>query len=163
VIVKRADLDPAAPIVRHEWADPGDLVHIGTRKLGRTEHVGQRGTGNRRDTVSCPGWEFLFVAIDDHARIGFTDLYPDEGRLSAVEFLHNTVAYFQSLGVHPQQVLTDNGSAFRSRAFGKACEDLGLRHLFTCPYTPKTHGNAARFIQSALREWADGSAYHPAS
>jgi len=155
-----ADLEPAQPVVRYERATPGDLIHIDTKKLGRILRMGHRITGDRRDTVDGAGWEFLFVAIDDHARVGFTDLYPNEQRASAVQFLHNTVAYFKSLGVHLSQVMTDNGSAFRSRAFALACQQLGLRHIFTRPYTPKTNGKAERFIQSALREWAYGFAYH---
>ena len=93
------DLEPSEPVVRYEHAHPGDLVHIDTKKLGRIERMSHRITGNRRDTAGGAGWEFLFVAIDDHARIGFTDMYPDECKASAVQFLQNTVAYFRSLGV----------------------------------------------------------------
>jgi transposase InsO family protein len=154
------DLEPSQPVVRYEHAHPGDLVHIDTKKLGRIERIGHRITGNRRDSVDGAGWEFLFVAIDDHARIGFTDLYPDERKASAVQFLRNTVAYFASLGVRVRRVLTDNGSAFRSKAFAKACHRLAIKHSFTRPYRPQTNGKAERFIQSALREWAYGIVYH---
>ena len=157
------DLEPSAPVVRYEHARPGDLVHIDTKKLGRIERMSHRVTGNRRDTVSGAGWEFLFVAIDDHARLGFTDLYPDEGQSSAVQFLNNTVAYFRSLGVRVRRVLTDNGSAFRSKRFARACQRLGLKHSFTRPYRPQTNGKAERFIQSALREWAYGIPYNHSS
>ena len=157
------DLEPSAPAVRYEHAAPGDLIHIDTKKLGRIEKMGHRITGNRRDSTDGAGWEFLFVAIDDHARIGFTDLYPDERKCSAVQFLGNTVAYFKSLGVPVRRILTDNGSAFRSRAFAKACRRLGLKHSFTRAYRPQTNGKAERFIQSALREWAYGIAYHHSS
>ena len=154
------DLEPCDPVVRYEHADPGDLVHIDTKKLGRIERMGHRITGNRRHTAGGAGWEFLFVAIDDHARIGFTDIYPDERHASAVQFLENTVAYFRSLGVQVKRVLTDNGSAFRSNAFVQACRALRLKHSFTRPYRPQTNGKAERFIQSALREWAYGIPYH---
>ena len=109
------------------------------------------------------GWEYLFVAIDDHARIGFTDMYPDEAKASAVQFLQNTVAYFSSLGVRPKRILTDNGSAFRSTDFAIACRALKLKHCFTRPYRPQTNGKAERFIQSALREWAYGIPYNHSS
>jgi transposase InsO family protein len=154
------DLEPSEPVVRYEHEHPGDMVHIDIKKLGRIERIGHRVTGNRRDTVEGAGWEFLFVAIDDHARIGFTDLYLDERQASAVQFLKNTVAYFASLGVHVRRVLTDNGSAFRSKAFAKTCLRLGLKHSFTRPYRPQTNGKAERFIQSALREWAYGTVYN---
>jgi transposase InsO family protein len=157
------DLEPSEPVVRYEHERPGDLIHIDTKKLGRIERMSHRITGDRRDTVDGAGWEYLFVAVDDHARIGFTDMYPDEAKASAVQFLENTVAYFRSLGVRPMRILTDNGSAFRSKDFAKACRRLKLRHSFTKPYRPQTNGKAERFIQSALREWAYGIPYNHSS
>jgi transposase InsO family protein len=157
------DLEPSAPVVRYEHPHPGDMIHIDTKKLGRIERKGHRVTGNRRGGVEGAGWEFLFVAIDDHARIGFTDMYPDEAKASAVQFLQNTVAYFSSLSVRIKRVLTDNGSAFRSKDFAKACQRLKIKHSFTRPYRPQTNGKAERFIQSALREWAYGIPYDHSS
>jgi transposase InsO family protein len=165
-VLKRAglsrltDLEPSEPVVRYEHERPGDLVHIDIKKLGRIERVGHRITGDRRDSVNGAGWEFLFVAVDDHSRVSFTDLYPDERQDSAVQFLLNTLAYFRSLGVCVRRILTDNGSAFRSKAFREACLRLGLKHRFTRAYRPQTNGKAERFIQSALREWAYGIAYN---
>jgi transposase InsO family protein len=157
------DLEPSEPVVRYEHENPGDLVHIDTKKLGRIERMSHRITGDRRDTAAGAGWEFLFVAIDDHSRIGFTDLYPDERKANAIQFLENTVAYFRSLGVRIRAVLTDNGSAFRSKAFRHACARLGLKQRFTRAYRPQTNGKAERFIQSALREWAYGIPYNHSS
>ena len=157
------DLEPSEAAVRYEHEHPGDLIHIDTKKLGRIERMSHRITGNRRDTVAGAGWEFLFVAIDDHARIGFTDLYPDERKDSAAQFLENTVAYFRSLGVCVRRVLTDNAWAFRSLPFARACRRLGIKHSFTKPYRPQTNGKAERFIQSALREWAYGIPYNHSS
>ena len=162
-ISKLSDLIPAEPIVRYEHANPGDLLHIDTKKLGRIERLGHRITGDPRDNTNGAGWEFLFVAVDDHARIGFTDMYPDEGRANAVQFLENTVAYFRSLGVQPRRVMTDNGSAFRSKDFAAACTRLHVKHSFTRAYRPQTNGKAERFIQSALREWAYGIPYNHSS
>lgn len=157
------DLEPSEPVLRYEHESPGDLVHIDTKKLGRIERLGHRITGDRRSSPRGGGWEFLFVAIDDHSRIGFTDLYPDECKASAIQFLENTVAYFRFLGVRLRAVLTDNGSAFRSKAFRQACARLGLKQRFTRAYRPQTNGKAERFIQSALREWAYGIAYNHSS
>lgn len=156
------DLEPSEPVVRYEHECPGDLIHIDTKKLGRIERMGKRIPGSPYRSVGA-GWEYLFVAIDDHARISFTDMYVDEGKDSAAQFLQNTVAYFRSLGVRPKRILTDNGSAFRSKSFGSACRDLGLNHSFTKPYRPQTNGKAERFIQSALREWAYGIPYNHSS
>ncbi len=153
------DLDPVEPVQRYEHAAPGDLLHIDTKKLGRIERTGHRVTGNRRDTVDGAGWEYLFVAIDDHARIGFTDMYPNERGGSAEQFVRNAYAYYASLGVRLKAVLTDNGPAFRSHAFRGACVELGLKQRFTRAYRPQTNGKAERFIQSALREWAYAFAY----
>jgi transposase InsO family protein len=157
------DLDPVPAVVRYEHAEPGDLLHLDTKKLGRIERMSHRITGNRRDTTEGAGWEFLFVAIDDHARIAFTEMYPTETRESAVRFLERTVAYFQSIGVRVKAVLTDNCGVFRSRDFAAACQRFGIRQRFTRPYRPQTNGKAERFIQSALREWAYGVAYHHSS
>jgi transposase InsO family protein len=156
------DLDPSEPVVRYEHEHPGDLIHIDTKKLGRIERMGKRIPGNSRSPIGA-GWEYLFVAIDDHARISFTDMYPDETKASAGQFLQNTIAYFKSLGVHAKRILTDNGSAFRSKDFAHACRTLGVKLSFTRPYRPQTNGKAERFIQSALREWAYGIPYNHSS
>ena len=156
---KLSDLAPSEPVQRYEHEAPGQLLHIDTKKLGRIQRPSHRVTGNRRDRVTGIGWEFLFVAVDDHSRIGFTDIYADEGKETAVQFLENCVAYFRSLGVRVERLLTDNGSAFRSKAFAAACVKLDIRHRFTRAYRPQTNGKAERFIQSALREWAYGWVY----
>ena len=154
-----ADLAPSEPIVRYEHAQPGDLLHIDTKKLARIRRVGHRITGDPRDSVDGVGWEYLFVAVDDHPRIGFTQMKRNERRDCAMAFLRASVAYFAGLGVAIKRVLTDNGSAFRSKRFAAACRWLGLQHSFTRPYRPQTNGKAERFIQSALREWAYGIPY----
>lgn len=158
-----SNLDPVEPIVRYEHEAPGDMLHIDTKKLGRIERPSHRVTGNRRDSVDGAGWEMLFVAIDDHARIAFTAMHADERTPSAVQFLRDAVAYYARLGVTVRRLLTDNGSAFRSRDFAAACKELEVRHRFTRPYRPQTNGKAERFIQSALREWAYGFTYQHSS
>ena len=162
-LARWSDLVPSAPSVRYEHANPGDLVHLDTKKLGRIERMGHRITGNPRDNTNGAGWEFLFVAVDDHARLGFTQMKPTERKSCAVAFLRATINYFAQLGVTVRRVMTDNGSAFRSKAFAQACRRLELRHVFTRAYRPQTNGKAERFIQSALREWAYGIPYHHSS
>jgi transposase InsO family protein len=154
-----SDLVPSEPVVRYEHECPGDLIHIDTKKLGRIERMSHRVTGNRRDSVDGAGWEYLFVAVDDHARVGFTQMKPNERSSCAVAFLRATAKYFAGLGVTVRGVLTDNGSAFRSKLFAKTCRKLGVLHYFTRAYRPQTNGKAERFIQSALREWAYGIPY----
>jgi len=157
---KLSDLDPVEPVQRYEHEHPGDLIHIDTKKLGRIVTTGHRATGDRRDRNRGAGWEVLFVAIDDHARIAFTELYPDETQENANRFLANAHTYYSSLGMRPKALLTDNGSAFRSKSFKATCSELKLKHRFTRPYRPQTNGKAERFIQSALREWAYGFVYN---
>jgi len=153
---KLSDLEPAEPVVRYEHEAPGDLLHIDTKKLGRIVRPGPRVTGKRKDAVRGAGWEMLFIAIDDHSRLAFTALHPDEKKEHAVAFLLSAVAYYAKLGITVRRLLTDNGSAFRSQEFAEACQALGISHKFTRPYRPQTNGKAERFIQSALREWAYG-------
>ena len=160
---KLSDLQPREPIHRYEHQEAGDLLHIDTKKLGRIERPSHRVTGNRKDSVEGAGWEFLFVAVDDHARVAFTAMHPDERKESAVQFLRDAVAYYNRLGVTIKRLLTDNGSAFRSKEFKRACEQLGIQQRFTRAYRPQTNGKAERFIQSALREWAYGWTYQTSS
>ena len=174
-VLKRArlsrlkDLEPAEPVRRYERAHPGELIHIDIKKLGRFEAVGHRITGDRKGQSSRrgrrqgkawgAGWECVHVAIDDHSRIAFTQILPDERKESAVRFLKAAVAYYASLGVTVARVMTDNGPCYISGAFTKTCRELGLRHIRTRPYTPRTNGKAERFIQTCLREWAYARAY----
>jgi transposase InsO family protein len=155
------DLEPAEPVRRYEREHPGDMIHIDIKKLGRFDKVGHRITGDRTGQSNSRGvgWEFVHVCIDDHSRVAFSQIKPDEKADSAVPFLKAAVAYYKSLGVTVTRVMTDNGSCYRAFAFRDACRDLGLKHIRTKPYTPKTNGKAERFIQTALREWAYALAY----
>lgn len=149
-------LDPVELVVRYERETPGELLHMDTKKLGRIVRPSHRVTGNRKDSVDGAGWEFAHVAIDDHSRASYVQMYANERKETVVEFLKATVAHYKALGVTIKRLLTDNGSAYRSRLFAKACQALGINHTFTRPYRPQTNGKAERFIQTCLREWAYG-------
>jgi len=153
------NLEPITPVLRYEHEAAGDLLRIDTKRLGRIVRPGHRVTGDRHGPLGRAGWEYPFVAIDDHARIGFTEMHPDEGKASAVQFVRNAVAYHKSLGVQIKRLLTDNGGTFRSKDFAQACAELNIKYCFTRPYRPQTNGKAERFIQSALREWAYAFVY----
>jgi transposase InsO family protein len=163
------DLDPPEPVRRYEREHPGELIHIDIKKLGRFDRVGHRITGDRTGQANQrgtrdgkrygTGWEFVHVCIDDASRIAFSQVLSDEKKESAVAFLFAAIAYYQSLGIAVSRVMTDNGSCYKSFAFRDACKALGLRHIRTRPYTPKTNGKAERFIQTSLREWAYARAY----
>jgi transposase InsO family protein len=154
-------LDPKPPAIRYERDHPGELIHIDTKKLGRIDGVGHRITGDRRGQSSKRGigWEALHVAIDDASRLAYTELLPDERKESAIAFLSRARAWFQSHGVAVERIMTDNGSAYKSRAFRAALSEAGIRHKRTRPYTPRTNGKAERFIQTSLREWAYATPY----
>jgi transposase InsO family protein len=152
-------LDEPREIVRYEREAPGELLHMDTKKLGRIEREGHRINGDRTTRVQGAGWEAAHVAIDDHSRVGFVQMHPDEGKLSATAFLKAAVAHYAALGVTIKRLLTDNGSAYRSRLFAKTCQALGIKHTFTKPYRPQTNGKAERFIQTCLREWAYGRSW----
>jgi len=152
-------LEPAEPVQRYERECPGELLHIDIKKLGRFAKTGHRMTSDRRTRSRNAGWEFVHVCIDDASRVAYVEIKPDERQRSAVTFLRAAVAYYQRLGINVERVMTDNGACYRSKAFRRACQRLGLKHIFTKPYTPKTNGKAERFIQTALREWAYARAY----
>jgi transposase InsO family protein len=165
-VLKRAglsrlkDIEPAEPVRRYEREHPGDMIHIDIKKLGRFEQVGHRITGDPQQGKSRGvGWEFVHVCIDDASRVAFSQILPNERKESAVAFLKAAIVYYESLGITVARVMTDNGSCYRAFKFRDACRDLGLKHIRTRPYTPKTNGKAERFIQTALREWAYAQAY----
>lgn len=158
-----AALEPAAPIVRYEHAASGDKFHLDIKKLGRFHRPGHRATGDRTQNSPRAGWEFVHVALDDHSRVAFADIQPDESGRSACRALLSALRYYRTFGVSFRRVLTDNGACYKSRRFARLCQRLGLRHLRTKPYTPQTNGKAERFIQTALREWAYARAYDSSS
>lgn len=155
---KLSALQPPEPVVRYERAAPGELLHIDTKRLGRIEGIGHRITGDRKYRHRGVGWDMVHLAIDDYSRVSFAQVLPDETAASCVQFLRRAVAYYLSLGVRIQRVMTDNGKGFKN-VFKAACDELGIKHIKTKPYTPKTNGKAERFVQTSLREWAYVRAY----
>ncbi|HET6379390.1 MAG TPA: IS481 family transposase [Methylocella sp.] len=155
-LARLSALDPRPPVIRYERERPGELIHIDIKKLGRIDGVGHRITGDRRGQSNKrgTGWEHLHVAIDDHSRLAYTELLPDEKKESALGFLARALAWYERQGVNVEGVMTDNGSAYRSHAFRDALAAKAITHKRTRPYTPRTNGKAERFIQTSLREWA---------
>jgi transposase InsO family protein len=153
------ELQPQTPARRYEWAHPGELIHLDTKKLGRIGSPGHRVTGRREHRHRGIGWQYVHVAIDDHSRTTLATVAEDERQEGVVAFLYRVVEHYRQRGILVQRVMTDNGSPYVSHAFRDACAQLGLRHLRTRPYTPRTNGKAERFIQTALREWAYAATY----
>ncbi len=155
-----SSLEPKEPVRRYERERPGELLHLDTKKLARiTKGPGHRIHGDRSRRVKGAGWENAHAAVDDHTRLAFVEVLPDEGQHSVTEFLRHSVAWYAEQGIRIERVLTDRGSGYRSRLFNDACRELGIRHLYTRPYTPKTNGKVERFIQTLARKWAYAKAY----
>ena len=164
-ILQRAQLNrwrhlhPAPPVVRYEHPAPGDLLHLDIKGMTRYQQVSIRGDGRRRGRPQFAGWQALHVAIDDHSRLAFSRMLPNQQTETAIAFLHAAIAFYAQHGISIRRLLTDNGSCYRSRQFRATCLQLGIQHRFTRPYTPRTNGKAERFIQTAIRAWAYARLY----
>jgi transposase InsO family protein len=164
----RLGLEPAQ---RYERERPGELIHIDVKKLGRIERgAGHRVTGKRRGNPDKSdaagrrrkqvGWEFVHIAIDDCTRMAYAEVLADEKATTVVAFLRRAVAFYKRHGMVVEQLLTDNGSGYRSMLHAIACRALGVRHLRTRAYRPQTNGKAERLIRTMLGGWAYGAIYH---
>lgn len=151
---------PRPPVVRYERERPGELLHVDTKRLGRFFAVGKRILADGIQRSPRAGWQHLHVAIDDHSRIAYCEVLGGQGAEDSCAFLGRAVAWFAAAhGVQIERVLSDNGHAYRSRAWASTCAGLGIAHRRTRPYTPRTNGKAEAFIGTALREWAYRYAY----
>jgi transposase InsO family protein len=159
------------PALRYERERPGELIHVDVKKLGRIQGgAGKRVTGKPRHNWErsdrsgtrrkMVGWEFVHIAIDDCTRLAYAEVLANEKASTVVAFLHRAVAFFKRHGMNVQQLLTDNGGAYRSGVHAIACRMLGIRHLRTRPYRPQTNGKAERLIRTMLGGWAYGAIYH---
>jgi transposase InsO family protein len=159
---KLSRLEPAEPPNRYERKAPGELIHIDVKKLGRIGNngPGHRVRGTRQGTRSRgAGWEFVHVCVDDATRLAYAEVLPDEKTKTVIGFLRRAVAFYRSHGISVERLMTDNGSAYRSAAHALACKAMGIRHIRTRPYRPRTNGKAERFIRTMLAEWAYAAVY----
>jgi transposase InsO family protein len=164
----RLGLEPAE---RYERTVAGELIHIDVKKLGRIHGgSGKRITGHQRNPEKrrrdrdgvdrrVIGWEYVHIAIDDATRLAYAEVLADEKAVTAIAFLRRALAFYKRHGMHVQELLTDNGSAYRSAVHAIACRTLGIRHLRTRPRRPQTNGKAERFIRTMLAGWAYGAIY----
>jgi transposase InsO family protein len=159
---KLSRLEPPEPPNRYERAAPGELIHIDVKKLGViAKGAGHRISGNRGkgQRARGAGWEFVHVCVDDATRLAFVEVLPDEKARTAIGFLRRALAFYRSHGIEIERLMTDNGPAYRSFAHAAACRALGIRHIRTRPYRPRTNGKAERFIRTMLGGWAYGAIY----
>jgi transposase InsO family protein len=157
---KLSRLEPPEPPNRYERARPGELIHIDVKKLVRIEKgAGHRMTGRRTSQARGAGWEFVHVCVDDATRLAYVEVLGDEKATTAIGFLRRALAFYRAHGITVERLMTDNGSAYRSIAHAIACKALGIRHIRTRPYRPRTNGKAERFIRTMLGGWAYGAIY----
>jgi transposase InsO family protein len=152
-------LEPPEPPNRYCRRHPGELIHVDIKKLAKFRSPGHRVTGRGYGRHSRAGWEFCHVAVDDTSRLAYVEVLDDQRATSCAAFLRRAVAWFASQGIQVQRVMTDNGGGYCSALHTAACAELGIRHLRTQPYRPRTNGKAERFIQTLLREWAYAASY----
>jgi transposase InsO family protein len=158
---KLSRLEPPEPANRYQRERPGELIHIDVKKLGRINRVGHRVTGDRRkaNRTRGAGWEFVHVCIDDATRLAYVEVLDDEKAVTAIGFLRRAIAFYAAHDITVLRLMTDNGSAYVSTLHALACRALGLKHLRTRPYRPRTNGKAERFIRTLLGGWAYGAIY----
>jgi len=165
---KLSRLEPPEPPNRYERSRPGELVHVDVKKLGVIAGAGHRVTGQRQSQLAnrrarrrgAPkGWEFVHVCVDDATRLAYVEVLADEQGATAAGFLRRAVAFYRRHGITVERVMSDNGACYRSTIHAFACRLLGLRHLRTRPYRPRTNGKAERFIRTLLGGWAYGAIY----
>jgi transposase InsO family protein len=164
---KRSRLEPAEPPNRYERAYPGELIHIDVKKLGRIDKIGHRISGRKTSQHArsnwgagrSVGWEYAHVCVDDATRLAYVEVLDDEQGITVAAFLRRAVAFYAGYGITVKRVMTDNGAGYRSILHAIACRTLGLRHLRTRPYRPRTNGKAERFIRTLLAGWAYGAIY----
>lgn len=158
--------------IRYEHPVPGDLIHVDIKKLGRipdggghkalgravgrkNRHAHQDPARPRRKNVSGGrpnlGYVYLHHAVDDHSRLAYSEMLPDETKQTAAAFMTRALEHFQTLGITVTRVLTDNGSCYRSRDFAKVLVDAQVKHKRTRPYRPQTNGKVERFNRTPAR------------
>jgi transposase InsO family protein len=156
-------LTPPPVVRRYEKKRPGEMLHLDIKKPGRFRRPGHWATGRGKAAGQVRhrgiGWDFVHVCIDDCTRLAYVEVLGDEKKETATGFLRRAVTWYRRRGIHPERILTDNGSCYRSHVFAYACRERGIRHRFTRPYRPQTNGKAERFIQTLLREWVYAKCY----
>ena len=165
---KLSRIEPPEPPNRYERRHAGELIHVDVKKLGRIRGAGHRVTGHRKSQKKTrrngrrkgvAGWEFVHVCVDDATRLAYVEVLEDEKATTAVGFLKRAVAFYAAHGITVQRVMSDNGACYRSTIHALTCRTMGLRHLRTRPYRPRTNGKAERFIRTLLGGWAYGPIY----
>ncbi len=147
-------------IRRYEHPEPGDLVHIDIKKVGKIPPgggwrvKGQANIASHEKKKRRIGYSFVHAAVDDHSRLAYAEVHDDEKAVTAVGFWDRANRFFADHGITVKRVLTDNGACYRSRVFNQQLDDQGIKHKFCRPYRPQTNGKVERLNRTLLDEWA---------
>ena len=150
------------PANRYEWPCPGDLLHMDVSEYARFARPGHRVTGDRssQDRRRREGIDYVHAVVDDHSRLAYAEIHPDQRALTVVGFLERALAFYDRHAITPKRLMTDNAWVYvKSRHLRRVLTDHQLRHLTTKPYRPRTNGKVERFHQTMAREWAYGLVY----
>ncbi|WP_420079920.1 IS481 family transposase [Streptomyces sp. JL4002] len=163
-LARLSHLDRATgrPIRRYERDKPGELVHVDIKKLGNIpDGGGHKALGRQagRKTRSGTGYSYIHTAVDDHSRLAYSEIHTDEKKETATAFWARAQAYFTSVGITVERVLTDNGACYKSHAWRDTLAAAGITHKRTRPYRPQTNGKVERLNRTLLDEWAYARPY----
>ncbi len=155
------------PANSYEWPCPGDLLHMDVSRYARFERPGHAVTGDRSQRSrnwmapeTRVGYDYAHAIVDDHSRLAYVELQPDERAATVTAFLERALACFATQGISARRLMTDNAFSYvKNRSLGELLEQRGIKHLTTKPYRPRTNGKVERFHQTMAREWAYGLAY----
>lgn len=162
--VSRRPSSPREQVRRFEWPCPGDLLQMDTKRLARFSRPGHKLTGDRFRTGAEKrakvGWEFCHSIIDDHSRLAYTELCPDETAATVTAFLERALDWFAGHGIQARRLQTDNAFAYvKNRSLRHLLAERGIQHRRIPPRTPKRNGKVERYQQTLAREWAYGQRY----
>ena len=143
-------------VQRYEHEQPGDLVHVDIKKLGRIPDGGGHRWHGRSEDVRGRGngYGYVHTALDDHSRLAYSEVLPDETAATTAAWWRRAILWFTEQDVIIQRVLTDNGPAYRSTDWHDTCRQFGITVKKTRPYRPQTNGKVERFHRTLLTEWA---------
>ena len=171
-VLKRAGISrPPKPVKEpansYEWPCPGELLHMDVSRYARFLRPGHRVTGDRSQRSrrwmsphNRVGYDYAHAIIDDHSRLAFVELHPDETAATVTAFVERALAYFEQHGISTKRLITDDAFAYvKNRSLRELLARRGVRHLTTEPYRPRTNGKVERFHQTMARERVYGLAY----
>jgi transposase InsO family protein len=146
--------------IRYERDRPGELVHMDVKKIGRIpDGGGWRAHGRAarettRDRTAKIGFDYVHSLVDDHSRLAYSEVLPDEKGITCAAFLARAAGYFASHGVSRiERVMTDNAWAYKW-SLRDVVAQLGARQVFIRPHCPWQNGKVERLNRTLATEWA---------